>query len=166
MSVTITPVRVLTFRQTNGTPYKQGLFDITFDSTYPSGGETVDLSAYYQTIESVMVTEYSAFGSGVVFDIDKTNYGVGTFTIEVNVSAAHTHILYLANAAVADGATTRVNAGTNLLGANTSANISVAGIAAASGAAGGIVTAAQSNLAENTTADIATLTCQVNVWGY
>lgn len=49
----------------------------------------------------------------------------------------HTHDLLLKNAAVADGATTRVNAGTNLLGANTGSDITVAG----SGANGGIVAA-------------------------
>lgn len=63
----------------------------------------------------------------------------GTFT--GSALTAHTHTLYLANGAVSDGATTRVNAGTNLLGANTGSNISVAGIAAASGTAGGIVQA-------------------------
>lgn len=49
----------------------------------------------------------------------------------------HTHNLLLKNAAVADGATTRVNAGTNLLGANTGSDITVTG----SGANGGIVAA-------------------------
>lgn len=49
----------------------------------------------------------------------------------------HTHDLLLKDAAVADGATTRVNAGANLLGANTGSNITVTG----SGANGGIVAA-------------------------
>lgn len=49
----------------------------------------------------------------------------------------HTHDLLLKNAAVADGATTRVNAGTNLLGANTGSDITVTG----SGANGGVVAA-------------------------
>lgn len=49
----------------------------------------------------------------------------------------HTHNLLLKNAAVADGATTRVNAGANLLGANTGSDITVTG----SGANGGIVAA-------------------------
>jgi len=51
--------------------------------------------------------------------------------------AAHSHALLLKNAAVADGATTRVNAGTNLLGANTGSDITVAG----GGANGGVQTA-------------------------
>lgn len=51
--------------------------------------------------------------------------------------ANHTHNLLLKNAAVADGATTRVNAGTNLLGANTGSDITVTG----AGANGGVVNA-------------------------
>jgi hypothetical protein len=49
----------------------------------------------------------------------------GTFT--GSALAAHSHDLTLKNAAVSDGATTRVNAGTNLLGANTGSDITVAG---------------------------------------
>jgi hypothetical protein len=49
----------------------------------------------------------------------------------------HTHDLLLKNAAVADGATTRVNAGANLLGANTGGDLTVTG----GGANGGVVLA-------------------------
>lgn len=51
--------------------------------------------------------------------------------------ANHTHTLNLKNAAVADDPTTRVNAGTNLLGANTGSDITIAG----AGANGGIANA-------------------------
>lgn len=51
--------------------------------------------------------------------------------------ASHTHDLLLKNAAVADGATTRVNAGANLLGSNTGGDLTVTG----GGANGGIVLA-------------------------
>lgn len=51
--------------------------------------------------------------------------------------ANHSHTLNLKNAAVADGATTRVNAGTNLLGANTGSDIAIAG----AGANGGVANA-------------------------
>ncbi len=51
--------------------------------------------------------------------------------------ASHTHDLLLKNAAVADGATTRVNAGANLLGANTGGDLTVTG----GGANGGVVLA-------------------------
>lgn len=51
--------------------------------------------------------------------------------------ANHTHTLNLKNAAVTDDASTRVNAGTNLLGANTGSDITIAG----AGANGGIANA-------------------------
>ncbi len=60
---------------------------------------------------------------------------VPTFT--GSALTTHTHDLLLKNAAVADSATTAVNAGTNLLGANTGSDITVAG----GGANGGIVLA-------------------------
>lgn len=71
----------------------------------------------------------------------------------------HTHNLTLKNAAVADGATTRVNAGTNLLGANTGSDITIAG----AGANGGIANAsagtpAGTNSAPIFTGDAASLT--------
>lgn len=49
----------------------------------------------------------------------------------------HTHDLLLKNAAVSDGATTRVNAGANLLGANTGGDLTITG----AGANGGVVNA-------------------------
>lgn len=49
----------------------------------------------------------------------------------------HTHNLTLKNAAVSDGATTRVNAGSNLLGANTGSDITITG----AGANGGVANA-------------------------
>jgi hypothetical protein len=58
----------------------------------------------------------------------------GTFT--GSALAAHSHDFVLKNAAVADGATTRVNAGTNLIGANTGSDLTVAG----GGANGGVQT--------------------------
>lgn len=53
---------------------------------------------------------------------------------------AHTHDLFFNNAEVADGATTRVNIGSNLLGANTGADVTVTGVADTTGH-GGIVQA-------------------------
>lgn len=60
---------------------------------------------------------------------------IGALTFTGSALGTHTHNLLLKNAAVADGATTRVNAGANLLGANTGSDITVTG----SGANGGIV---------------------------
>lgn len=64
----------------------------------------------------------------------------GTISVPTFTGAAmstHTHDLLLKNAAVADGATTRVNAGANLLGANTGGDLTVTG----GGANGGVVLA-------------------------
>ncbi len=62
---------------------------------------------------------------------------IGALTFTGSALGNHTHTLNLANAAVSDGATTRVNAGTNLLGANTGSNIAIAG----GGTNGGIANA-------------------------
>lgn len=62
---------------------------------------------------------------------------ISTPTFTGSALGNHTHTLNLVNAAVSDGATTRVNAGTNLLGANTGSSITVAG----GGANGGIANA-------------------------
>ncbi len=62
---------------------------------------------------------------------------INTPTFTGSALATHTHDLLLKNAAVADNAGTRVNAGTNLLGANTGGDLTVAG----GGANGGIVLA-------------------------
>lgn len=81
-----------------------------------------------QTIASSNVAQYG--GAYLVLQ-----FGGAAFT--GTALGTHTHDLLLKNAAVADGTTTRVNAGTNLLGANTGSDITVAG----SGANGGIVAA-------------------------
>lgn len=75
------------------------------------------------------------------------HYGTGggashthTFT-----GTAHSHDILFKDAAVVDGATTRVNVGTNLLGANTGGDITVAGAGANGGVrnttAGGTISA-------------------------
>lgn len=82
--------------------------------------------------------------------------------------AAHTHALHLNNADVADGATTRINAGTNLLGANTGSDIAIAGVVDTSGA-GGIVQAAavaKAVMAEFTSAPDASSTIVLEVVGW
>lgn len=72
--------------------------------------------------------------SGYTFVWDKTNAKVLAYT-----PAAHTHDLLLKNADVVDGATTRVNAGANLLGANTGASVTVTGQIAGASAHGGVL---------------------------
>lgn len=102
-------------------------------STYPSGGIPLSgLSAwgFPNTVGEVYLTDMSN-GDGYIYKWDKTNNKLRIYY----PTATHTHDLLLKNAAVADGATTRVNAGANLLGANTGSNITVTG----GGANGGVV---------------------------
>jgi hypothetical protein len=48
---------------------------ITFDSSYPTGGETLDLTAYVNNIETVMVET----SGGFVFGYDRTNKKLKAF---------------------------------------------------------------------------------------
>lgn len=115
--------------------------DITLDTSYPTGGYSLAASALgWSEIRGVVVQGGNAASIGYSFVYDTTNKkllaGVGT-------GVAHSHALLLKNAAVADGATTRVNGGTNLLGANTGSDITVAG----GGANGGVQAATAANAA-------------------
>lgn len=97
--------------------------------TYPTGGVplTKGKLGLPTSVDSFVVEDRGT--SGYAFSYDKTNEKLRAFQ-----GAAHTHPLTLKNAAVADGASARVNAGTNLLGANTGADLTIAG----GGANGGI----------------------------
>lgn len=106
---------------------------IAFDSSYPTGGESLTAANLgLGTIEYIRIDPKA----GYVFEYDYTNKKVLAY--RSGAVAAHTHTLHFNNADVADGAGTRVNIGTNLMGANTGADVSVAGVADTSGA-GGIV---------------------------
>ncbi len=85
-----------------------------------------------QTIASSNVASYGGAYLVLQFGADAT-----TSTFTGSALGTHTHNLLLKNAAVADGATTRVNADTGVLGANTGGDLTIVG----SGANGGIVAA-------------------------
>ncbi len=111
--------------------------------TYPAGGVPLtraDMGAPTE-IEEFLFMESDA-DDGFMY-----KYDLSAETIRIYQSAIHTHDLHLGNADVVDGATTRVNAGTNLLGANTGADILVAGVAAV-GAEGGILQVAAGAMTE------------------
>ena len=122
--------------------------DIQFSTNNQSNGDTGFTAAAlgWDSIYQVVFDQPAGYA---------IHYNYSTGAVLVRRSAVHTHALHLNHADVADGATTRVNAGTNLLGANTGADIAVAGVTG-TGGAGGIVQAAQIALGENTTADIST----------
>jgi len=112
---------------------------LAFDSSYLSGGEP--LSARKLGLHQVKSMEISPV-DGYVFSYDYTNAAVlvyrasgftpagtlSTPTFTGSEMAMHTHSLFLSNADVVDGATTRVNAGQDLLGANTGDDLLIAGV--------------------------------------
>lgn len=107
--------------------------------TYPAGGIPISIGKLGcpNEVQSLQVVEQGT--SGYKFQYDSANK-----KLIMLQAASHTHDLLLKNAAVADGVTTRVNAGSNLLGANTGSDITVTG----GGANGGVVAKAPGQLAE------------------
>lgn len=101
--------------------------------TYPTGGVplTIGNFACPRQVDSFQVDDNggSVYGASFV---------KSTGCLKLFALGSHAHNLLLKNAAVADGATTRVNAGTNLIGANTGSDITVA----QGGANGGVVASA------------------------
>ena len=114
--------------------------------TYPAGGVPISIGAVGTptSLESLIV--YDKGTSGYDWTYDRTNKKLVAIQGAGGSTAAHTHSLFLNNADVVDGATTRVNAGTDLLGANTGTDISVAGVADTTGH-GGVVQAAALSVA-------------------
>lgn len=126
--------------------------------TYPTGGVPLlkGKLACPVLIDSFEIVDSG--GAPYGFTYDKTNV-----KLRMSQSAAHSHSLLLKDAAVVDGATTRVNAGTNLLGANTGTSITVAG----GGANGGVQSVAAGVFSELTnTVAPAAQTIKVTIIGY
>lgn len=125
--------------------------------TYPAGGIplTIGNLGCPSALESFDIIDQGT--SGYQFKVDLTNLKL----IMVH-SGAHSHSLLLKNAVVADGASTSVNAGTNLLGANTGSDITVAG----AGANGGVQNTTIGAMTEPTGVAIAAQTLIVEVIGW
>ena len=60
---------------------KMIVLDITFDNSYPTGGEALDLTNYVGTIESVTIEQKD----GYVFQYDRTNKKVKVFHPNLDV---------------------------------------------------------------------------------
>lgn len=102
----------------------------TLDITsYAAGGESVSAATLGIPREPKKIVVLSS-EKNLIYRWDKTNKKL----LALYPTATHAHDLTLKNAAVADAAGTRVNAGTNLLGANTGGDLTVAG----AGANGGV----------------------------
>lgn len=115
-------------------PLYKAVFKIAFGDgalTYPSGGIPLTpgkLGCPSHLQEFVIMDSSDA--DGLVYKYDRENGKIRIYKPQ----GAHSHPLLLKEGAVADGATTRVNAGTDLLGANAGSDITVAG----GGANGGV----------------------------
>jgi hypothetical protein len=149
----------------SGSGYRRNVFDIAFGNstlTYPTGGVPLTKAKLGMptVIKTFSLMEPDA-GNGFAYKYDES-----TASVRIYQTAIHTHALHLNNADVADGAGARVNAGTNLLGSNTGADIAIAGVVNTAGA-GGIVQAAAGTQTEATTSDApAATTLRVVVEGY
>lgn len=123
--------------------------------TYPAGGVPISKAKLGcpNVIESLVIYDRT---TGYGWAYDATNEKLVAMQ-----TGSHSHPLTLKNAAVADGATTRVNAGTNLLGANTGSDITVAG-----GGANGGVGASTATSAEPSGIAIAAQTLKIEVVGW
>lgn len=123
--------------------------NVQFSTSYATGGDT-GLTAAALGLDSIILVNLDQ-PVGYTLGYNYSNGNVLAFR-----SAVHTHALHFDDADVVDGATTRVNVGTNLLGANTGGDLAVAGVADTTGD-GGIVQVAQAALAEVTaTTDLST----------
>ena len=134
--------------------------------TYPANGIplTKGKMGCPVVVESLRVVDQGV--SGYVFTYDQSAEKL--VVLRTAATATHTHALHFNNADVADGATTRVNVGTNLMGAGTGADIAVAGVADTTGA-GGIVAAAAfaaATLAQASTVAIDAQEIEVEVIGW
>jgi hypothetical protein len=151
----------------NDACFRNFTFTVAFGDgalTYPSGGIPLTKASLGcpNVIKSLKIYSDNA-GSGVLYKYDAANNKIRLY----NAAASHTHTLFLNNADVADGASARVNAGTNLLGANTGSDISIAGVANTSGS-GGIVNSSAAVATEVTAASYApaATTLYVDVIGW
>lgn len=127
---------------------RNGVFKIVFGDgtlTYPSGGIPLSgLSAQgFPNVVGEVDIQDASNADGYIYKYDAVNNKIRIYY----PLASHTHSLFLNNGDVADGATTRVNAGSNLLGANTGSDLTVAGVADSTGH-GGVLNVASAAGAE------------------
>lgn len=129
--------------------------------TYPAGGVPISIGALGcpNIIESLIV--YDKGTSGYAWSYDRTNKKLVAIQAPVQT---HSHSLSLKNAAVADSANSRVNAGTNLLGANTGSDITVAGGGANGGVASATLAAAPGSEPSAVAIAAQVLKCEVKGW--
>lgn len=136
------------------------LIKLTFGDgvlTYPAGGVPITIGNLGCPTVCESMSIVSQGTSGYFFAYDSVNA-----KLVISASPSHTHNILLKNAAVADGATARVNAGANLLGANTGGDLTITG----GGANGGVVATTIGAGAEITAVAIAAQTIYVECVGW
>lgn len=125
-------------------------WELTFDNSYPTGGELLDLSqiGLSNLLGGNYIGAKNATSAGIIPVVDYDDKkllamrvtAVGTVAAPIftgSALAAHRHSLFVATGAI-DATGARVNAATNSFAMNNAA-ATIAGIAAASGSAGGVV---------------------------
>lgn len=137
--------------------YKRIVLDVSFGDgalTYPTGGVVLAKGSLGvpNHLEDLNIIESNA-GNGFLYKFDISALALRIYQSDAVAASTHTHDLHLNDGDVADGATTRVNAGTDLLGANTGGDLLVSGVADTTGA-GGIV---QATIAANAAGALAEL---------
>lgn len=128
--------------------------------TYPAGGIPIlkGKLGCPTIVESMVIVDQGTSGYSFQYDQSESK-------LVVIQGGSHTHALHFNNADVTDGAGSRINAGTNLLGANTGSDIAVAGVQDTSGA-GGIVAAVAGAGGQVSAVAIAAQTIEVEVIGW
>jgi len=149
--------------------------------TYPAGGIPMTKAKMGMFADLSAMIPVGNATAGYVFQFDKANQKLMVLSSSVSSTAAHTHTtpahahdIVLKDATQADGATTRVNATANKLGANTGGDITITGAGAnggvqnsaagVSGSSGAAVTATA--LAQATGAALAAQSINFLVFGY
>lgn len=151
-------------RDVVGGSKKRSVFKLVFGDgalTYPAGGVPLTKSKLGLPVVVESLVVYDSGTSGYRWTYDKANEKLVAMQAPAQT---HSHDISLKNAAVADSAGSRVNAGANLLGANTGGDLTVAG----GGANGGVVskTLAAAALVEPSAIAIAAQTLYVEAVGW
>jgi len=131
----------------SGSGYRSGVYTLTFGDgalTYGNAAGGVPLTIANLgcpnfLIDFIFLEAHAE--NGFIYKWDESSANILIYETAAVSTNTHTHALHFNDADVSDGATTRINAGTNLLGGNTGADIAVAGVTGTTGA-GGIVQAA------------------------
>ena len=125
MANTLTLQRIDPPRRRGG-QLKRAILLVALSGNYAAGGEDINLSTYFRRIIGAQITPLQD-APGYVWHVNDATFATTRHLLALPYRiAAHAHSLKFKDADVVDGAGTRVNIGTNLIGANTGADITVA----------------------------------------